>query len=165
MTLISETWRPVVGWENLYEVSSWGRVRNSRTGRVLIPSLSARGYLTVSPCRNNKKTTYTIHRLVMEAFVGPKPAGFQVLHGTGGPKNNQLSNLRYGTPSENETDKLRDGTSLRGRSWKQQLTAETVVWARSEHAKGRRIKELAKELGIHYQTVRKAIRGSTWAWL
>nr|WP_232111245.1 HNH endonuclease signature motif containing protein [Nocardia wallacei] len=51
----------------------------------------------------------TAHSLVAEAFIGPRPEGLQVCHNDGDPTNNMLANLRYDTPSENQTDIVRHG--------------------------------------------------------
>jgi hypothetical protein len=51
-----------------------------------------------------------IHRLVLQAFVGPCPAGQECCHGDGDPSNNVLSNLRWGTRSDNRRDSVGHGT-------------------------------------------------------
>jgi hypothetical protein len=61
-----------------------------------------------------RKTRY-IHDLVLEAFVGPKPSGNDVRHGPLGRSNNSLVNLCYGTRSDNEYDKVLDGTHQQAR--------------------------------------------------
>ena len=48
---------------------------------------------------------YSVHRLVLEAFVGPMPEAMETRHLDGNPANNCLDNLRYGTRAENEADK------------------------------------------------------------
>lgn len=128
MTIVSEEWRPVVGWENLYEVSNLGRVRgvdryiiavnrnktprlNKWKGRVLKGTPDRDGYLKV----NLRDTlggvkTRLIHNLVAEAWIGPRPINRYVCHGSNGVTDNSVSNLRYDTRSENEKDKRRFGT-------------------------------------------------------
>lgn len=118
----NERWRPITGFEDLYEVSDMGRVRsgdhytagrNGSTrrvpGRVLKPSLSKTGYPRVNLCRDGGKTMRLIHQLVLEAFVGPRPDGTITCHWNDVPTDNRLTNLRWGTPSENQHDKLRNG--------------------------------------------------------
>lgn len=51
-----------------------------------------------------------VHRLVMAAFVGPCPDGIEVCHNNGNPADNRLSNLRYGTHSENQLDQVKHKT-------------------------------------------------------
>jgi hypothetical protein len=119
----SEQWRPVVGYEGLYEVSDHGRVRSLDRhfdrrghpvrvwGRVMRLSWSNRGgYPTVGLCRDGKQRTWNVHRLVMEAFVGPMPAGMEIRHIDGNPANACLVNLQYGSSSDNKWDQVRHGT-------------------------------------------------------
>jgi hypothetical protein len=103
------TWKPVVGWEGRYEVSDEGQVRNARTGRVLALEINPAGYPFVRLYANNERTGYTVHRLVADAFIGPRPPGMHTCHTDGDPRNNTLANLRYDTQSGNEQDKVRHG--------------------------------------------------------
>ena len=120
---MNEEWRPVVGWEDLYEVSDQGRVRssdrtvhckNGRTrrykGRLLKPQKSGGGYLQVALCRGDKPRRSYIHRLVLAAFAGPCPDGMETRHLNGNPADNRLANLQYGTRSENNLDRVKHGT-------------------------------------------------------
>lgn len=117
-----EQWLPIPGWEGLYDVSDHGRVRSlDRTvlrgghpmkcrGRILSPNRDIDGYLLISLHRAGKESKKKIHRLVLEAFVSPCPDGMECLHDDGNVANNRLTNLRWGTPSENAYDKKRHGT-------------------------------------------------------
>jgi hypothetical protein len=113
-----EEWRPVVGYEGLYEVSNHGRVQSlDRTitfsdgrsrfarGRILKPWIT-NGYQMVGL----GKVKRYVHDLVLEGHVGPKPLGYVARHGQLGSLVNSVENLCYGTYSDNEYDKLRDGT-------------------------------------------------------
>lgn len=125
MSIEPERWRPVVGWEHQYEVSTWGRVRsldryipavnrdgsgrlNRLKGRVLKGTPDRDGYLKVN-LRNGLGDVKTrmIHTLVVEAWIGPRPLGYDVCHGPGGTADNSLENLRYDTRAANEADKRR----------------------------------------------------------
>jgi NUMOD4 motif/HNH endonuclease len=115
LTADSEEWRPVVGWEGFYEVSSAGRVRSipraSRTrGVVLKPSRSGTNkYPHVDLWADGENETRTVHSLVAEAFVGQRTDGTEVRHLDGDDSNCQRSNLAYGTSSENSYDITRHG--------------------------------------------------------
>lgn len=117
-----EQWLPVVGYEGLYEVSDQGRVRSmdrkvtSRRGyvrffpgRILTPWIKPCGHLKVTLCKDGKETTTLVHRIVLTAFVGPCPDGMHVCHWDDDPANNHLSNLRWGTSSDNKHDAVRNG--------------------------------------------------------
>lgn len=110
-------WRPVVGHEGLYEVSSTGQVRSvprrGTRGKILKPQVRKQrdaGHLLLKVYRNGVQKTVTVHQLVAAAFLGPCPDGMQVRHLDGDPSNNAVSNLAYGTSSENRLDSVRHGT-------------------------------------------------------
>jgi hypothetical protein len=119
-----EWWKWVVGYKGYYQGSTLGRVRsvdrivvdkNGRTfrrrGRILRPGRNADGYLHVGLCKNGVSRTRKVHQLVAAAFLGPCPDGQIVRHGLGGKLDNSVSNLCYGTLSENGLDRVRDGTT------------------------------------------------------
>lgn len=118
-----EIWKPIAQFEGLYEVSSLGRVRSlnrkvigkngisqNRKGKLLRQSTSHNGYKRVSLRNLDVKKDFKVHRLVLEAFVGPCPSGMQGCHNDGDQANNHVDNLRWGTRSENEYDKVGHGT-------------------------------------------------------
>lgn len=104
-----EIWKPVVGYEDFYEVSNFGRVkslpRKWAKGGMLKPSPVGHGYLRVCLCKNGKRERVKVHQLVMEAFVGRCPAGYEVDHIDWNPSNNRLDNLRYLPAEENNSRK------------------------------------------------------------
>lgn len=112
----AERWRtvPVEGFED-YEVSDLGRVRSwkkwrGKRGHLITPWANVKkGYLTVSLGRGEHKAVLCVHRLVMLAFVGPRPPEMQVRHLDGVKSNNTLGNLTYGTAAENAHDKAVHG--------------------------------------------------------
>lgn len=123
ITTTAEQWRPVVGWEGLYEVSDHGRVRSltrwminragrrqKSQGRVLKNQHKPAGYPYINLCKDGvAKATY-VHELVLTAFVGPRPSpSHYARHLNDDPKQNHVSNLAWGTPSENSYDKARNG--------------------------------------------------------
>ena len=74
------------------------------------PILAKTGYFVVGLKQSRHKIPLVIHRLVLEAFVGLCPEGMECRHLDGNPKNNNLSNLRLGTRSENQQDSVSHGT-------------------------------------------------------
>lgn len=107
-----EQWRPVLGFENLYQVSNHGRVWSHHKHKLL--ALSSKhpktGHLYVSlhPGDGTRKMC-KVHRLVLEAFVGPCPEGQQGRHLNDISDDNRLKNLLWGTPRDNAHDKIRNG--------------------------------------------------------
>src|SRR6187402_1272235 len=72
------------------------------------------GYTKVTLSNSKGKETHLIHQLVLFAFRGPCPKGLEGRHLDGTPSNNCLSNLEYGTHTENMADKHRHGRALTG---------------------------------------------------
>lgn len=171
----TEIWKPVVGHEGAYEVSDFGRVRSlprrvrlvtpqageitrAVTGCILRPGLDSAGYLSV---RLGRKTgNVRVHWLVLAAFVGPAPEGAQRLHNDGDRTNNRLSNLRYGTRSENMQDMFRHGQRA--------LNADQVELIRERKAAGFKPndkKKLAAEFGVSISTINDVAAGRTYAYV
>ena len=108
---VTEHWRPVVGYEGLYEVSSIGRVRNVVREKILTPS-DSNGYCTIGLRRDGKHKTKLVHRIVLEAFVGPCPDNMICRHLNCRRKDNRSKNLRWGTHKENGEDMRRHYRSV-----------------------------------------------------
>lgn len=116
-----EEWRDIVGYEGLYQVSNFGRVRSinriitypsGRTcrwqGKLLAPGKTG-DRLTVALGNGTQKTFY-VHDLVLKAFTGPRPEGAECCHNDGHGTNDVHTNLRWDTRSENTYDRVRHGT-------------------------------------------------------
>lgn len=96
-----EIWRQIPGYEGFYEVSSFGRVRNVKSGKILRPGLHHSGYLNCVLSVNGNKNTFVIHRLVAQAFI-PNPLGLpQVNHKDEDKTNNNVDNLEWCTAKYN----------------------------------------------------------------
>ena len=161
-----EEWRPVFGYEGLYEVSDQGRVRGldrivPRTGigalpvrgRVLRGMLAKSGYPVVTLRREARSKVCTIHRLVLAAFVGPCPTGMEACHADGTRTNNRLENLRWDTRLGNAADMRAHGThgSLR-------LTDQQRLDIADAYIPGvRTMSSIGAEYGVSATTVCKII--------
>lgn len=110
-----ERWKEIKNSGGDYLVSSRGRVKNSRTGRVLKPFARGKtGHLGVQLPSGRKY----VHVLVAEAFIGERPPGLEVCHGDNDPTNNDVSNLRWDTRSANVLDLRKDKSTCRnGHPW------------------------------------------------
>lgn len=95
---IDEIWKDVIGFEGFYEVSSLGRVKNSRTGKII--GSKAR-YVKVTLQVKGKISHKLAHRLVAEAFI-PNPKNKPTVnHRNGNKHDNTVDNLEWATYSEN----------------------------------------------------------------
>lgn len=121
--LPAEEWRPIPSAPG-YEASNLGRIRSWRSThghRRFVPKLrklrsNVHGYAVISYVDDvkGKFVTRFVHHLVLEAFVGPKPATKVARHLDGDHTNNRRDNLAWGTSKENAADKVRHGTSQHG---------------------------------------------------
>ncbi len=115
---LNEVWRPAVGHEGEYEVSSWGRVwsiprtipyvdgRDRRIrGRIMKDVPDSHGYSLVTLGWRKVR----VHVLVLEAFRGPRPKGAHSRHADDVSNHNALHNLSWGTPRDNRLDARRNG--------------------------------------------------------
>ena len=171
--MLNREWRPVVGYEGQYEVSSCGIVRgvdrvlshgHRWKGRVLRQKRIGAGYLAVDLCKDSKYTTKLIHRMVLEAFVGPCPEGRQGCHGDGDKTNNCVANLRWDTPLGNAADRHEHGTAVYGeRVGTRKLSEADVRKILSLQPTTRRERcQLAKQFGVSHSLIYSIVRG--WVW-
>lgn len=115
--MAARRWRPVVGSDGAYEVSERGDVRQvseatSKGGprRITEPVAQFESDARYRSVRLFGRVR-SVHRLVLEAFVGQPPfEGAETRHINGDPTDNRLANLRWGTHAENMADMLRHGT-------------------------------------------------------
>jgi NUMOD4 motif/HNH endonuclease len=108
---VPEEWRPIAGYEERYEISDHGRIKGLYRyddgvvhGHLIKCALNRNGYLTARLQDGRKRKTVPVHRLVAEAFIGPRPPGMVVRHGLGGRADASLANIGYGTPEQNRAD-------------------------------------------------------------
>lgn len=110
-----EIWKPVVGFEGLYEVSNLGRIkslpRNSTKGGLIKPYINPRlGCVYVGLCKNNKKYTIRLHKIVLQAFTDYDPdSGLVIDHLDGDKANNRLDNLEAVTQKVNAQRAIANG--------------------------------------------------------
>jgi hypothetical protein len=108
----NEIWKSIKDWDN-YEVSDLGQVRNKKFGRVLKLFNHRDGYALVDLAKDGVGKTFTVHRLVANAFLLNEFNRPQIDHRDGNKKNNTVSNLSWVTPLENCLRK----TVCRNKAW------------------------------------------------
>lgn len=180
-----ESWRDVVGYEDRYSVSNFGRVfakeiTTTQMWRGKIRTLvwkakllqgwsNRKGYHLVGlyDGRSKRARQFPVHQLVLTAFVGTRPVGMEGCHKDGNPANNHLSNLEWNTHQKNMDDRDRHGRHDRG---------EDSVVAKLTEADVRRIRKrleetttywgrlshIGKEFGVGAATIRDIEKRYTW---
>ena len=177
-SIVHERWMPVVGWEGVYEISSAGRVKSlERTARIfgghvrrvrerILSQGYSVGYKFVS-LKNNRRLSIKVHRLVLEAFIGPCPHGMECCHNNGDRTDNRLENLRWDTPRNNCGDAVKHGTSNRGeRCFNSILTEPEVLQVRTLCGiSDLSYREIGGMYGIAISTVCNIYKRRVWSWL
>lgn len=121
------------------------------------------GYLCVCLYRNGKGRTRKVHQLVVEAFLGVCPRGFEINHRDGDKENNALHNLEWVTASENLRHAFRTGLRSNAGSAHPaaKLTEEQASEIRRLTGKVRQ-PELASRYGVSQQTISSIQTGVGW---
>ena len=149
-----------------YVVSDDGRVFSTRTGAPIELSRrvdSAGYYHTVNIRRAGRAANIKVHRLVAAAFLGPSPfPKAHVRHLDGDPLNNHVSNLAWGSASDNMQDMVRHGRTLRGtRSPHAKLTDDKVREILALRGKMGQ-KRIARQFGVSRTLVKQILAGEGW---
>ena len=149
--------------------------RMTATWRPLKGRRSRNGHLAVYLCRGGKRHYRAIHRLVLEAFVGPCPPGMEGCHDPDrDPSNNRLPNLRWDTRRANCADAIRHGTAfmVKGKHLGEanphakltQAQVEQIMEIRTMTGIGAR--KICRQLGLSarmYGAVKGVICGQSWS--
>lgn len=156
-------WRAIPGFAG-YEVSDTGLVRSPN--RLLSLKPNRYGYCRVVLWGGRKRTRKHVHVLVLEAFVGPRPEGKHACHNDGVRHNNKLSNLRWGTASENQMDRHKHGTACRGKeNYNTHLTESDVLEIRRQAIAGEPFKNIGERFGITKTGAANIAAGKSWGHL
>lgn len=171
---MSENWKPVVGYEDCYEVSDRGRVRRSfnrfgnPSGRTCRPSL-ANGYARYVLSRQAETITKAGHRMVWEAFVGPIPHPLVINHKNGVKDDNRLENLEVVTVAENTAHGFRVlgrravlNPSPGSKNGRARISERDIPSIRARIACGETDGMIAKSYSVSDATIWQIRKGNTW---
>lgn len=168
-----EEWRPVPGYEDLYEVSDLGRVRRIKggqgatAGRVLKGRPSPKGYVYVYLYRNDARVSRSLHGLVASVFCGTRPPGTTPNHIDGNKKNNRSDNLEWLTQGDNNRHAYRTGlkrpTDNRGEKHpRAKLSPSQVLEIREARRLGVPQRKLATVYAVSRSTIQFVESGERW---
>lgn len=168
----TEQWKPISGYEGLYEISNKGRVKtllrkyyaghgNNQEFEIkeaFLKQVKSKtgGYMVATLTKNAKSKKIKVHRLVAEAFIeNPEGKPF-VNHIDFDPKNNNLNNLEWCTQSENmlHSSKMNRLNRIGNKNYKSKriLCISTGIMYDGLH-------ECSRQMNIHYQNINKVCRG------
>mgnify|MGYP006921403652 CR=1 FL=1 len=173
-TTIAEVWKPVVGYEGLYEASNLGGVRCCRIrkstlsprNRPLSQAMCNWGYFAVGLCKNSVCTKRQVHLIVLEAHVGGRPTpNHQCNHKNGIKTDNRLENLEWVTRSENIRHAYRTRLLVVPGSeahYMAKFSNEDAVSIVLQRRSGAMLKDICKRYGVTASVVGRIARGQSW---
>jgi hypothetical protein len=165
---MSELWKDIAGYPR-YQVSSLGRIRTwlGRKGARLpepwiLKQAEVRGYRRISLTQDGEDSGHFVHRLVLEAFVGPRPDGMQACHQNGVRSDNRCTNLRWDTCKRNHADKRAHGTAQIGEKHPRAILDEASVVQMRVHKGWLGSDVLASTFGVCRSAVVKVWSKQLW---
>ncbi len=159
-----------------YRISNFGRIQSRWVTRAcydgfkvedvwndLTPGNDGNGYPQVVLCDGyGKKRTTRVHNLVAKYFLGPKPHKSMIVrHVDSNPSNNHVSNLAYGTYTDNENDKISNGT-WNTRNGGAKITPKQVKEIREKLKSGSSQEDLASEYCVSRPTINRISNNKIW---
>lgn len=171
--MTKEVWIPVLGYEGYYEVSNLGEIRRDVEarhrslgvpGKKIKPVRNRTGYERVSLSKDGVVTGHNLHRIILSSFCGPPPfEGAQAAHNDGDNGNNVLTNLRWASPKENQSDVDRHGMRCRGEDvFGAVLVEESVRKIRWRISQGERNRPIAEDFGVSISTIHLIRHNRIW---
>ena len=154
-----ETFKDILWYEGLYQVSDNGNVMGVKKGRVLKPGAHTKGYSRVYLHKEGVQNNYYVHRLVAIAFIDNPDSKEQVNHIDWVRNNNSISNLEWCTAKENirhSRDVLGNMIGEKhpnyGKFWVEHNSSKTVIQLTREGKEVNRFwstREAHRETGVH----------------
>lgn len=171
---MQETWKDIEGYEGIYQISTFGRVKalakvvnyidgRKRKYKELLLNLNrtdGHGYSAVSFYKEGIVTQLRVHRLVAQAFL-PNPLNLPcVNHKDGNPKNNYVNNLEWCTYSENTLDGIKRGSIYKPAK---KINIDIVNDIKNTYATGNYSQEkVGKMFGLSQTQIFRIVNNINW---
>ncbi len=133
--------------------------------KLLKPTPMKSGHLHLNISTPDGKRIYVlVHHLVLQAWHGFCPEGLEARHLNDNPTDNQLSNLRWGTRTQNIDDRKKNGSWICGSaSSNAKITDDQVREILRRCVNGEKQRVVAADYGIHQSEVSRIVRAKRWA--
>lgn len=102
----NEIWKDVIGYEKFYQVSSFGRIKSKRQNKIMSLKTDNKGYKRIRFFNEFEHKTFSVHRIVAQAFLENPYNKPEVNHKNKIKADNRVSNLEWSTVAENLAHKL-----------------------------------------------------------
>lgn len=152
---MEEIWKDIKGYDGLYQVSNFGRIKRVTTGRILKGSKDSIGYIRVNLHKNNIPSTEKVHRLVAEAFIPNLENKPQVNHRDEDKTNNMASNLEWMTAKEN----INHGTCTQRISKSNSVPIIATNVKTGKHKDFYGLRECSRQLGLSHGNISQCLNG------
>lgn len=174
-----EIWKDIPGFEGCYQASNSGKIKSKKrtvtysTGKtqiypsvVLIPGVTESGYYSVTLCKDTRRFTKRVCRLIGLTFI-PNPENKpQINHKDGDKKNDAVSNLEWSTGSENQLHRyrvLKKGVPVGEKHANSKVNNSSVKKIRQMHSTGLYSQRaIGDKFGISQPTVWEIVNNKIW---
>jgi hypothetical protein len=143
--------KDIKGFEGLYAVTSCGKIWSYKSGKFLTPGKATGGYLNVDLCKDGKRKTFLIHRLVAEAYLRNPDNLPQINHKDENKENNCWRNLEWCDEDYN----VNFGT--RNKRVSKKLSKPIICVETGERFYG--ISECARQMNLYATSICKVLKG------
>lgn len=143
-------WKDIIGYEDRYEISCFGEVRNKKTNKNMYKDVT-NSYCKVTLTKNGKTKKHYMHRLVYLHFIGPLKEGYQINHIDYDRLNNNVSNLEQLSVFENNLHS-------KGRN-NFKLTMELATEMRNSNLNSMKLAEL---YNVNSRQIRRILSNEAW---
>ena len=158
-----EIWKDIKGYEGVYQVSNFGRIKSIvKYKKLMLSSENENGYLRVCLIdKNKKKRTILIHRLVAKTFIPNPKNKEQVNHIDGNKYNNCVENLEWCTQSENMQHAFKNNLITREKGEKNHRAKSVNQYTLEGNfiRKWDCIEDVTRELGIRGYNISSCCKG------
>lgn len=165
-----EIWKPILALDSIYEVSTFGRIRNAKTKHIKSIIFDGHYYkfgYDYSINKIRKRGWYRVHRAVAETFIPNPENKLTVNHKDGDHLNNNLNNLEWATPKEQNEHMAKVLKCKVGENnYNAKHTNEEVIQMRKLYESGQMsIKELSVMFNDRPANIRRIVKYERWKYI